>query len=95
MLSVTQEQSSLRYGSEWCGIVNDTQETRMSKKNRVYYSQVSERKLQHALQGHRKNIGFWSGSRSKNDERAQTTAFTGVSVREARQGRVNSFRLAS
>lgn len=95
MLSVTQGQSLLRYGGEWCGIVNDTQETCMSKGNRVYYSQVPERKLQHALQGHRKNIRFWSGSRSKSDDRAQTTAFTGVSVGEARQGRANSFRLAS
>ena len=85
----------LRYGGKWCGIVNDTQETRMSKENRVYYSQVPERKLQHVLQGHRKSIRFWSGSRSKKDERAQTTAFTGVCVGEVRQGRVNSFRLAS
>lgn len=65
----------------------------MSKGNRIY-SQVPERKLQHVLQGHRRNSRFGSGSRSKSEERAQVIVFIGVSKGKVRLGNVNSFMLA-
>lgn len=58
----------------------------MSKENRIYYSQVPERKLQHASQGHRRNFRFWRGSRSKSEERVQATVLIGVSMGKSKAG---------
>lgn len=74
-----------------CGIVNHTQETRMPKENRVYYSRALEGKLQHISQGHGRDTKFWSGSRSQNERRTWIMAFIWGFHGKDKASRVNSW----
>lgn len=54
-------QGLLRCGGLWYSTVNDTQETRIPKENRIYYLQAPERKPQPASQG-QQEVGWDKGS---------------------------------